>query len=402
VIHPLHPIEALTLQLAQQAIGLSSPNPRVGCVITHAEGAILGQGHTQAAGQAHAEVMALQHASSQGYEVAGATAWVSLEPCAHHGRTPPCYQALIQAQIAEVVVAVQDPNPLVAGKGLQALRDAGIRVRMGSPDWAQAATDLNVGFFSRMQRQRPYVRLKAAASLDGTTALCNGTSQWITSEAARTDGHHWRHRACAILTGIGTVLHDNPRLDVRLGSISQTALQPIRVVLDTHLRIPADARVLQAPGLTLIYTSNRLSPEHTQRQQQLEQAWHSQGMSQYVEIIPTPCGPRLSWEFILHDLGRRQINELHIEAGHTVNGSALREGWVDELLLYVAPCLLGQGMNIASLEAQPLQSLAQGVALQFIECIPIGPDLRIRASTRSPISAMNSLVFSSPPTDTTP
>ena len=211
-------MEALTLQLAQQAIGLSSPNPRVGCVITNAAGEILGQGHTQAPGHAHAEVMALQHAQNQGHNVKGATAWVSLEPCSHYGRTPPCCLALIQAQVAQVIVAVQDPNPLVAGKGFQALHQAGIEVRTGSSAWAQAAAELNIGFFSRMQRQRPYVRLKIASSLDGITALSNGTSQWITSPAARTDGHAWRHRACAILTGIGTVLHDNPRLDVRLNS----------------------------------------------------------------------------------------------------------------------------------------------------------------------------------------
>ena len=381
-------MEALTLQLAQQAVGLSSPNPRVGCVITDANGTILGQGHTQAPGQAHAEAMALQHAHSQGHSVKGATAWVSLEPCSHYGRTPPCCQALIQAQVAQVIVAVQDPNPLVAGKGLQALRQAGIEVHMGSLVWAQAAAELNIGFFLRMQRQRPYVRLKIAASLDGITALRNGTSQWITSPAARADSHAWRHRACAILTGIGTVLHDNPRLDVRLDSdfhpdFDQTAAHPslpLRVVLDSHLRTPVNAKILQAPGRTLIYTLQQRSPNH---------ALLAPDFAQRVEIVQAPpdaqahlsasWSAQLDWRWILENLGQRQINELHIEAGHTLNGSLLRAGWVDEVLLYLAPSLLGSGFGIANLSTQSLQSLTDGIKLHFLECTPIGPVLRIRA-----------------------
>ena len=203
------------LALAEQAIGLSDPNPRVGCVILAADGRLLGAGHTQPAGEAHAEVMALRDATGRGHDVRGATAIVTLEPCSHHGRTPPCCDALIAAGIARVVVAVEDPNPLVAGQGLARLRAAGIVVELADLAIAEAARELNIGFFSRMQRGRPFVRLKSAVSLDGRTALPDGRSQWITGEAARADGHAWRARASAILTGIGTVKEDDPRMTVR-------------------------------------------------------------------------------------------------------------------------------------------------------------------------------------------
>ena len=220
---PMH--EALAL--AHLSIGLSDPNPRVGCVITAVDGRTIGKGHTQQAGGPHAEVMALRDAQANGGATAGATAYVTLEPCSHHGRTPPCCDALIQAGVARVVVAVLDPNPLVAGQGAQRLRAAGITVDIGL--LTEEAQALNVGFFSRMQRGRPWVRLKAAVSLDGRTALDNGVSQWITGPAARADGHAFRKRASAILTGVGTVLDDNPRLDV---SLVTTTLQPLRVIVD--------------------------------------------------------------------------------------------------------------------------------------------------------------------------
>ena len=206
------------LDLAGRAVGLSEPNPRVGCVIVSADGRVLGAGHTQRAGEAHAEIMALRDAAARGHEVKGATAWVTLEPCAHHGRTPPCCDALIAAGIARVVGSVTDPNPLVAGEGFNRLRAAGIQVDVGAG--ARESQELNIGFFSRMRRGTPWVRMKVAASLDGKTALENGSSQWITSEEARADGHAWRARATAVLTGIGTVLEDDPRLDVRLAPVA--------------------------------------------------------------------------------------------------------------------------------------------------------------------------------------
>jgi diaminohydroxyphosphoribosylaminopyrimidine deaminase / 5-amino-6-(5-phosphoribosylamino)uracil reductase len=237
------------LDLASQAIGLSDPNPRVGCVIARADGQVLAHGFTQQAGGPHAEAVALAAASAAGHDLRGATAWVSLEPCAHHGRTPPCSDALVEAGVARVVVAAVDPNPLVAGQGIARLRGAGISVDLADGEFARTARELNIGFFSRMQRGRPWVRMKIAASLDGRTALNNGASQWITGADARADGHAWRKRASAVLTGIGTVLEDNPRLDVRLVA---TARQPLRVIVDSRLQTPADARILDTPGKVLI------------------------------------------------------------------------------------------------------------------------------------------------------
>jgi len=250
--------------LAQGAIGLSDPNPRVGCVILSAQGDTLGEGHTQLAGGPHAEVMALRDARSRGHSLQGATAYVTLEPCSHHGRTPPCADALVEAGLTRVVVAVSDPNPLVCGRGVARLRAAGIQVDIGLA--GEAATELNIGFFSRMQRGRPWVRMKMAGSLDGRTALPDGRSQWITGVAARTDGHAWRRRAGAVLTGIGTVLADDPRLDVRL---VHTTHQPLRVVLDRRLRMPRQARLLAPPGRVLIAhapeaPTSALWPEHVE------------------------------------------------------------------------------------------------------------------------------------------
>ncbi|MCE4555846.1 bifunctional diaminohydroxyphosphoribosylaminopyrimidine deaminase/5-amino-6-(5-phosphoribosylamino)uracil reductase RibD [Pelomonas cellulosilytica] len=326
------------LHLAEQAIGLSDPNPRVGCVLLSADGNELGAGHTQPAGQAHAEVMALLDAARRGNDVRGATAVVTLEPCSHHGRTPPCCDALIAAGVARVLVAVQDPNPLVAGQGAARLRAAGISVELAEPLVADAARELNIGFFSRMQRGRPFVRLKSAISLDGRTALPDGRSQWITGEAARADGHAWRKRAGAILTGIGTVLADDPRLDVRL---VPTARQPLRLVLDPHGRLPAAARILQPPG-----EARAIGPG------------------------------RADLPALLDDLGRQGINELHVEAGPTLSGAFFDAGLVDELLVYQAPMLIGEGRPLAALA--PLADLGQARRWRLVEAVPVGPDLRLR------------------------
>lgn len=350
------------LALAELAIGLSDPNPRVGCVIVNAaDGAVLGSGHTQAAGQAHAEVMALRDAAQRGHDVRGATAYVTLEPCAHYGRTPPCCDALIAAGLGRVVAAVGDSNPLVAGQGMARLKAAGVVTGIGLLD--TEARELNIGFFSRMQRARPFVRLKIAASLDGRTALLNGVSQWITAPAARTDGHAWRRRAGAVLTGIGTVRDDDPRLDVRL---VETALQPLRVVIDSRLETPVSARLLAPPGKVLIYHG---AVDDAQRLVDLQAAG--------AELVALPGhGGKVDLAGALADLARRGINELHVEAGHKLNGSFLREGLVDELLVYLAPKLLGPGREMAALEA--LSSLEGVAQWRWLDCQPVGDDLRLR------------------------
>ena len=363
---PADPMLA-ALTLAEGAVGLSDPNPRVGCVITSACGRwLLGQGHTQAAGQAHAEVMALRDAAAQGHDVRGATAWVTLEPCAHHGRTPPCCDALVAAGMARVVVALGDPNPQVNGQGVARLRAAGVQVAFASPEHAQAAAELNLGFLSRMQRGRPFVRLKVAGSLDGRTALANGVSQWITSAEARADGHAWRKRAGAVLTGIQTVLADDPQLDVRH---VPTAHQPARVVLDSQLRLPPNARLLHpsaGAGPVWLYTA---LPEHAPA----VLAWRARGLR--VVSAPAPQG-RVNLADVLADLGRQGINELHVEAGATLNGAWLAGGWVDELLCYLAPTVLGQGAGLAHLG--PWDTLAPATRWQWHAVERIGPDLRLR------------------------
>jgi diaminohydroxyphosphoribosylaminopyrimidine deaminase / 5-amino-6-(5-phosphoribosylamino)uracil reductase len=326
------------LSLAEQAIGLTDPNPRVGCIILAPDGSELGAGHTQPAGQAHAEVMALRDAAARGNDVRGATAVVTLEPCSHHGRTPPCCDALIAAGIARVVAAVEDPNPQVAGQGLARLKAAGLQVELADAAIAEAASELNIGFFSRMRRGRPFVRLKSAISLDGRTALTDGRSQWITGEAARTDGHAWRKRAGAVLTGIGTVLADDPRLDVRLVA---TARQPLRIVLDSQGRMPPDARILQPPGETRVIG-----------------------------------GGRTDLAALMTALGAQGINELHVEAGPILSGAFLDAGLVDELLIYQAPLLIGEGRPLAALA--PLAGLSDARRWRLIEATPIGQDLRLR------------------------
>ncbi|MBS1190755.1 MAG: 5-amino-6-(5-phosphoribosylamino)uracil reductase / diaminohydroxyphosphoribosylaminopyrimidine [Rhodocyclaceae bacterium] len=314
---------ARALRLAEQGLFSTSPNPRVGCVLVK-DGRVIGEGWHEKAGEPHAEIHALRMARENGAEVEGATAYVTLEPCSHHGRTPPCADALVAARPARVVAAMQDPNPLVAGKGLARLASAGVETACGLLE--NEARELNIGFVSRMTRGRPWVRLKAAASLDGKTALNNGKSQWITGPDARQDGHRWRARACAILTGIGTVRDDDPQLSVRG---VETSRQPLRIVVDSRLELSPEARLLDgSPVLvaTTVDDQDRLG------------ALQARG----AEIIVLPkAGGKVDLLALLQELGRRGLNELHVEAGYRLNGSLLREGLVDELLLYLAPCLLG-------------------------------------------------------------
>jgi diaminohydroxyphosphoribosylaminopyrimidine deaminase / 5-amino-6-(5-phosphoribosylamino)uracil reductase len=354
---------AIASHCALSALGVSDPNPRVGAVILSSDGRVIGEGHTQAAGDAHAEIIALNGARAAGHDPRGATAVVTLEPCSHHGRTPPCCDALIEAGVARVVVAIEDPNPLVAGRGIARLRAAGIDVEVVGGAWGEASRELNIGFFSRMQRGRPWVRMKVAASLDGRTALVDGTSQWITGEAARVDGHAWRKRAGAVLTGIGTVRDDDPRLDVRL---VESALQPLRVVVDSRLEIDASARILQPPGRAVVYTAST------------DASRIAALTSDTVEVAALPADARGKTDLhaLIADLARREINELHVEAGAKLNGSLLRAGLVDELLVYIAPRLLGEGHGIAAIGA-PL-TLADSLDFEFFDVERIGVDLRAR------------------------
>jgi len=356
------------LGLAAQALFLSNPNPRVGCVITAADGRLLGQGFTQQAGGPHAEIMALRDAAARGNDVRGATAYVTLEPCAHQGRTGPCCDALIAAGITRVVASLADPNPLVSGQGFARLRAAGIEVSVG--EGAQESFELNIGFFSRMVRKTPWVRMKMAASLDGTTALPNGESQWITSSAARADGHAWRARACAVLTGIGTVLEDNPRLDVRDVA---TPRQPHVVVVDSQLQTPPDARLLIAGRACYIYCAGSNDTAFQARKQALE--------SQGAVVVELPNAQnKVDLSAMLADLAAKGVNELHVEAGTKLNGSFIREGLVDEMLVYLAPCMLGEGLAMAHFG--PLTQLDQGLSLDFKSVEKIGPDVRILARVK--------------------
>jgi diaminohydroxyphosphoribosylaminopyrimidine deaminase/5-amino-6-(5-phosphoribosylamino)uracil reductase len=350
---------ALALQWAAKGLFTTTPNPRVGCVIVKS-GQIIGEGFTQPAGQPHAEVQALNDALARGADVRGSTVYVSLEPCNHHGRTPPCADALIAAGVARVVAAVADPNPLVAGQGLAKLQAAGIEVVSGV--MAHEAYEMNIGFFSRMQRGKPWVRMKAAASLDGKTALHNGHSQWITSQAARDDGHWWRARACAILTGIGTVREDDPLLNVRA---IDTTRQPRRIVIDSHLEIDPDARALAGGGAWIVAAHSDADKEAR---------LHERG----AEIIQLPNAfGKVDLPALMQELGRRQINELHVEAGFRLNGSLVREGCIDELLLYLAPSLIGDAQGLSDLHA--LDNLDNKRQLTFHEVTQVGPDLRILA-----------------------
>ncbi|HMN22229.1 MAG TPA: bifunctional diaminohydroxyphosphoribosylaminopyrimidine deaminase/5-amino-6-(5-phosphoribosylamino)uracil reductase RibD [Ottowia sp.] len=353
---------ARALALAEGARLACPPNPAVGCVLVSAGGAVIGEGRTQATGQAHAEIMALRDAAARGQATQGATAYVTLEPCAHQGRTGPCCDALIAAGVSRVVAALQDPNPSVAGLGFARLRAAGVEVEVGPG--AEAARELNLGFFSRMRRGRPWVRMKVAASLDGRTALPNGASQWITGAAARSDGHAWRARAGAILTGIGTVLRDDPRLDVRLPDAPR---QPLLAIVDSRLRTPADAALWRAARRPVrIYTAGA----------DAGRAVPLQALGAEVLALPGADG-RVDLPAVLRDLAACEVNEVHVEAGAGVNGALWRAGLVDEVLLYQAPLLLGEGAGLAALG--PFTEVAQGLRLEYREVDRVGPDLRLLA-----------------------
>ncbi|MCY7316093.1 MAG: dihydrofolate reductase family protein [Rubrivivax sp.] len=380
------------LALAETSFGLTEPNPRVGCVIGFDDGRVIGRGATQQAGGPHAEVMAIRDAQAKGAVLKGATAWVTLEPCAHHGRTPPCCDALIAAGIGRVVAAIGDPFPQVDGAGLARLRAAGVDVVMASADRAdadradgasaantnsadadiaQAARNINIGFFSRVQRGRPWVRLKVAASLDAVTALHNGQSQWITGEAARHDGHRWRKRSSAVLTGIGTVLADDPRLDVRH---VETPRQPDVIVVDSHLRLPPGARLLQPPARVQVFTAADPTQAGKAAPAAVVQALRNSGAT--LHHLPGPDG-RVDLPAMLRQLAQSGVNELHVEAGAVLNGALLAAGLVDELLIYLAPRLLGPGRPWAA--SPVLQTLAGGIDLQLQDLRMIGNDIRILA-----------------------
>jgi diaminohydroxyphosphoribosylaminopyrimidine deaminase/5-amino-6-(5-phosphoribosylamino)uracil reductase len=362
-----HDAMALALAWAARGMFITAPNPRIGCVIVK-DGVVVGAGHTQPAGQAHAEIQALRDAAARGNDVRGATAYVTLEPCSHHGRTPPCSDALVAAGLGRVVAAMVDPNPLVAGRGLAQLEAAGIAVASGL--MAHEAHELNIGFFSRMQRGLPWVRLKTAASLDGTTALDNGASQWITGPGARADGHAWRARASAILTGIGTVKADDPQLTVRGIDVPE---QPRRVIVDSRLDIDLDARILQGDPCWLVAAR----PDPVKRAA-LEAAGHE------IILLPNAAG-KVDLPALMRELGRREVNELHVEAGSKLNASLVREGCVDELLVYLAPSLIGPGQGMFALPA--LAHLDQKKTLAFHDVSQVGPDLRILARFASSLPA---------------
>lgn len=361
---------AHALRLAERGLFTTQPNPRVGCVIAHGE-RVVGAGWHQRAGGPHAEVFALREA---GEAARGATAYVTLEPCAHFGRTPPCADALVAAGVARVVVAVEDPFPQVAGRGIDKLRAAGIAVQTGL--LREQARELNIGFFSRIERARPWVRVKLAMSLDGRTALADGDSKWITGEAARADVQRWRARSSAILTGSGTVLADNPRLTVRLAAASpgaavQTgeadavpgAFAPLRVVLDRHLRTPAGSHVLDAAAPTLlVHAAGVPVPAHLAT----------------VDRVSLPASAAgLDLHQMLAELARRDINEVHVEAGPTLCGALLAAGLADELLLYVAPVLLGDTAR-PLLGLPPLALMAERWRLQLLDQRMVGEDWRLR------------------------
>jgi len=352
-----HAHMAHALRLAERGFYTTHPNPRVGCVIAHGE-QVIGTGFHQRAGEPHAEVFALREAAEQ---ARGATAYVTLEPCAHHGRTPPCADALIAAGVSRVVIAAEDPFPQVAGRGIGKLRDAGIAVEAGL--MRDAARELNIGFFSRIERGRPWVRVKLAMSLDGRTALANGESKWITGEAARADVQRWRARSSAILTGSGTVFADNPRLTVRLPE-GEAFTPPWRVLLDNRLRTPPGSHVLDGTAPTLVLHNEQYAPMDAR--------------FQAVELaVVAEQGGAMDLHAAMAELARRHVSELHVEAGPSLCGSLFAAGLVDELLLYIAPVLLGDSAR-PLLGLPALSDMAERWKLRTLDRRVLGDDLRLQ------------------------
>jgi diaminohydroxyphosphoribosylaminopyrimidine deaminase/5-amino-6-(5-phosphoribosylamino)uracil reductase len=349
---------ARALELARRGLYTTDPNPRVGCVIAK-NGEIVGEGWHERAGEPHAEIHALNAAGAHAH---GATAYVTLEPCCHHGRTPPCTQALIKAGIRQVVAAMRDPNPVVAGQGLDELQRHDISVHSGL--MSQESEELNPGFLRRMRDGRPLVRVKLAASLDGRTALASGTSQWITGEAARADVQHWRARSSAILTGVSTVLHDDPSLTVRDFDIGR---QPLRVVLDSRLRTPPQVALLRQKGQTLIVTAS--NDAHT--------AATLRAAGAEVAILATAQGT-IDIDALMTQLAVREMNEVLVEAGATLAGSLLKGGYVDELVLYYAPHILGSRER-PMFELPPLATMAERTELEILDVRAVGRDWRVIA-----------------------
>ncbi len=347
------------LELAALGLFTATPNPRVGCVLVR-DGAVIGEGWHARAGEAHAEVAALTDARQRGRDARGATMYVTLEPCAHHGRTPPCIDAVVAAGITRVVVALADPNPQAAG-GCAKLSAAGIEVNVGVEH--AAARELNIGFVSRMRRGRPWVRVKIAASFDGRTALADGSSQWITGTEARADGHAWRARACAILTGIGTVLQDNPQMTVREAT---TTRQPRRVVVDRHGQTPASARVFGEGGALMVTNGER------------NVAWPDT-----AEVLALPdADRRVDLAAMMRALAERGVNELHVEAGARLNGALLEADLIDELLLYIAPTVLGDPARGMFERRLPLPTLDAQAQFDWHDVQRVGADLRVLARRR--------------------
>lgn len=352
-----HLYMAQALRLAEQGLYTTMPNPRVGCIIVK-NNKVLGEGAHLKAGTPHAEIHALAQAGEQ---AAGATAYVTLEPCSHHGKTPPCTEALIDAGVAKVVVAMEDPNPLVAGKGIAALQAAGIAVNSGLLQ--QQAQALNPGFISRMVNRRPYVRSKIAASLDGKTALANGVSQWITGASARTDVQHWRAQSCAILTGIGTILKDNPSLTVRNLPIER---QPMSVIVDSDLRIPLSAKILQNPSVLIAFASDPDNKANTLAER---------GVS--LLSIPDDDG-NVCLNSLLRHLASNEVNEVMVEGGELLNGSLMRLKMIDELIIYYAPKLMG-GDSKNMFAFSSLQAMEDAVPVNVTDIRMFGDDIRILA-----------------------
>ncbi|NDY96390.1 bifunctional diaminohydroxyphosphoribosylaminopyrimidine deaminase/5-amino-6-(5-phosphoribosylamino)uracil reductase RibD [Wenzhouxiangella sp. C33] len=352
---------AQALHLARSGLWTTDPNPRVGCVLSVGR-TVVGRGGHRAAGEPHAEVLALREA---GARARGATAYVTLEPCSHTGRTPPCADALIEAGVAEVVIAMTDPDPRVSGRGLERLRASGIQVRAGL--MAEEARELNIGFVSRHERGRPWLRVKLAVSLDGLTAGPDGRSQWITGPAARADGQRWRARASAIMTGIGTVLADDPRLDVRLDGVER---QPLRIIVDSQGRLPQQARLLDCGGAVRVASAG---PAPWQRESVV---WRQ---------LPADANARIDFDALMAWLAEMELNEVHVEAGPTLAGALMAAGLVDELLVYQAPVLIGRGSPMMALPG--MENFDQRLHLELIEqrCLGVDQRLRLRPSTRADV-----------------